>query len=237
MHNHLVDIEKIYQNHLLFYLYFHVKYHSMKASGFLLMMGFISLSLSAQNFEGEIIYQNVYQCKIPGLTDEKFTALMGTEQDYFMKGANYKSVMNGTLAQWQLYVPGENKLYTKMSNSDSAFWDDATINPDSVISFSLNKAVIKILGYTCDELILNCKSGTQKYYFNATLGIDPAKYVKHKYGNWYDYVSNSKSVPLKMEMDNAQFVMTSVAVEIKPSKLDNGIFQLPPGIQTGKSPY
>ena len=208
----------------------------MRIFSFLLMMGFTSLSLSAQNFEGEIVYQNVYQSKIAGLSDEKFTTLMGTEQDYFIKGANYKSVMNGTLAQWQLYVPGENKLYTKMSNSDSAFWDDAAINPDSVISFSLNKAAVKILGYTCDELILNCKSGTQKYYFNTALGIDPAKYMKHKYGNWYDYVLNSKSVPLKMEIDNAQFVMVSVAVEIKPSTLDNSIFQLPPGIQTFKNP-
>jgi len=208
----------------------------MRIFSFLLMMGFTSLSLSAQNFEGEIVYQNVYQSKIAGLSDEKFTTLMGTEQDYFIKGANYKSVMNGTLAQWQLYVPGENKLYTKMSNSDSAFWDDAAINPDSVISFSLNKAAVKILGYTCDELILNCKSGTQKYYFNTALGIDPAKYMKHKYGNWYDYVLNSKSVPLKMEIDNSQFVMVSVAVEIKPSTLDNSIFQLPPGIQTFKNP-
>jgi hypothetical protein len=48
---------------------------------------------------------------------------------------------------------------------------------------------------------------------------------------------NSKSVPLKIEIDNAQFVMISVAVEIKPSKLDNGIFLLPAGIKTDKSPY
>ena len=191
----------------------------MRVFGFLLMMGLISMSLSAQDFEGEIIYQNVYQSKMAGLSDEKFTTLMGTEQDYFIKGASYKSVINGTLAQWQLYVPGENKLYTKMSNSDSAFWDDAAVNPDSVISFSLNKAVVKILGYTCDEIILNCKSGTQKYYFNTSLGIDPAKFVKHKYGNWYDYVLNSKSVPLKIEMDNAQFVMVSVAVHRAGSRL------------------
>ena len=209
----------------------------MKVFGFLLMMCFISVSLFAQNFEGEIVYQNAYQSKMAGLTDEKFTTLMGTEQDFFIKGASYKSVINGSLAQWQLYVPGENKLYTKMANSDSAFWDDAATNPDSVISFSLNKSAVKILGYICDELILNCKSGTQKYYFNTKLGVDPTNYVKHRYGNWYDFVLNSKSVPLKMEMDNAQFVMISVAVDIKPSKLDNSIFQLPPGIQTAKSPY
>jgi hypothetical protein len=57
----------------------------MRTFGLLIMMAFIAMSLSAQNFEGEIVYQNSYQCKIPGLTDEKFTALMGTEQDFFYK--------------------------------------------------------------------------------------------------------------------------------------------------------
>ena len=173
----------------------------MKIFGLFIILGFVSMSLTAQNFEGEIIYQNAYQCKIPGLTDEKFTAFMGTEQDFFIKGSSYKSVINGTLAQWQIYIPAENKLYSKMSNSDSAIWDDATTNPDSVYSYNITKGAATILGYTCDELILICKSGTQKYYFNTSFGIDPAKYVNHKYGNWYDYVLNSKSVPLKMEIE------------------------------------
>ena len=28
----------------------------------------------------------------------------GTTQEYYIKGGNYKSVTNGTLVQWQLYI-------------------------------------------------------------------------------------------------------------------------------------
>jgi hypothetical protein len=124
-----------------------------------------------------------------------------------------------------------------MSNNDAALWIDAGINPDSVISEVLNKGVIDILGYKCDELILNCKSGTQKYYFNSKLAIDSKLFVNHKYGNWYSFISKSNAVPLKMEIDNAQFTATFTATEVKPEKLEASLFQLPAGIALAKSPY
>jgi hypothetical protein len=197
----------------------------------------ISTSSFAQNFEGEIIYQNSYKSKIPNLTDQKFTRLMGSTQDYFIKGSEYKSISNGAMLQWLLYVPSENKMYSKMSNSEAALWTDAGTNPDSVLSVVLNKNVTDILGYKCDELIFNCKSGTQKYYFSSKLSMDPKLYLHHKYGNWYTVLSKAKAVPLKMLIENAQFVMTSIAVEVKPAKLDDAIFQLPPGLKVVKSPY
>jgi len=189
-----------------------------------------------QTFEGEIVYQNVYKSKIPNLSDEKFTTLMGSTQDYFIKEAEYRSNANGTLLQWQIYVPADNRLYTKMSNSESALWNDAAINPDSINSVALNRKTVEILGYPCDELVLNCKTGIQKYYFNSKLSIDSKKYVNHKFGNWYTYVSNANAVPLKFEIDNAQFTLTATAIEVKPMKLDDRMFQLPNGIGTSKAP-
>jgi hypothetical protein len=209
----------------------------MKRIAYLLVSFILTTTSYAQNFEGEILYQNIFKSKIPSVTDEKFTSLMGATQDYFIKGDKYKSVSNGELLQWQIYIPTDNKMYTKMTNNDAAIWTDAGTNPDSVLSMVLNKGVIDILGYKCDELILNCKSGTQKFYFNSKLSIDPKLYVNHKYGNWYYIISKSNALPLKMEIDNAQFTWTSTAVEVKPGKLEAGIFQLPDGIKIEKSPY
>jgi hypothetical protein len=197
----------------------------------------IAITSYGQGFEGEVTYQSTYKSKIPSLTDEKFASLMGTTQNFFIKGDKYKSVLNGELLQWQLYVPADNKLFTKMANNEAALWTDAGTNPDSILSMVLNKNAIDILGYKCDELILNCKSGTQKYYFNKKLSIDPKLFVNHSFGNWYYFVSKSKAVPLKMEIDNAQFIMTSTAVKVNPGKLEDGIFQLPEGIKTGKIPF
>ncbi len=199
----------------------------MKFVTALLLSFFISLTVFGQSFEGEIIYQNAYKSKNPTITDDRLTSMMGSTEEYFIKGAAYKSVVNGSILQWQLYIPAENKLYTKMSNNASPISNDAAINDDSVISFTLNKLVIEILGYSCDELIFNSKSGIEKYYFSSKLSIDPKDYINHKFGNWYTYVTMAKSVPLKIEVENPQFSFVYIATEVKPMKLDDALFRLP----------
>ncbi len=76
-------------------------------------------------------------------------------------------------------------------------WNDGAVNPDSVLKTELNKEVVDILGYKCDELILTCKSGVQKYYFNSKLQIDPKLFENHKFGNWYQYLSTIKGSTVK----------------------------------------
>jgi hypothetical protein len=201
------------------------------------LITFSTLTVFGQNFEGKITYSNTYKNKNPQMTDQQWLSMMGGTQEYYIKGGNYKSVTNGTLMQWQLYVNSENKLYSKMSNSETVFWNDGLTNPDSLISVKLNKNVIKILGYECDELILTCKSGIQKYYFNSTLKVDVSLFENHKFGNWYDFLKESNSLPLKMIIDNAQFTMENIATEVKEMKLNEKDFQLPENTKTAKSPY
>ena len=184
-------------------------------------------SAFGQSFEGEIIYQSTYKSKNPTITDDRLTSMMGSTEDYFIKGAAYKSTVNGTLLEWQLYIPAENKLYTKMTNKSAAISSDAGINDDSVLSFVLNKEVTDILGYKCDELTLNSRSGIEKYYFSSKLSIDPKNFVNHKLGNWYDYVSIAKAVPLKIDVENPQFNVVYMATSVKPLKLDDSMFHLP----------
>jgi hypothetical protein len=196
-----------------------------------------TMTLFGQSFEGKVIYANTYKSKNPKMTDQQWISMMGSTQEYLIKGGDYKSIENGTLLQWQLYINKDNKLYNKMSNSETILWNDGSVNTDSVIKVQLNKGVSEILGYKCDELILTCKSGTQKYYFNSKLGVDTKLYINHKYGNWYDYLKKANSLPLKMIIDNQQFTMESIATEVKPMKLDTKTFELPSGIKTEKSPY
>ena len=122
---------------------------------------------SGQNFEGKITYKNEYKSKIPNVPNEQFASMMGTTWEYYIKEGNFKTTTDGTFFQWQLYINKDNKLYNKMSNSAAVLWNDGSVNPDEVIKSELNKGVITILGYQCDELILTCKSGVQKYYFNS----------------------------------------------------------------------
>lgn len=187
-------------------------------------------------FEGKITYQNTYKSKIPNATSEQFTAMMGSTQEYFIEGGKYKSVTNGSLSQWQLYVPSENRLYTKMSTSDTLLWTDGNSNPDEAVKYEIQKSAVEILGYKCDALVVQTKTGTITYYYNKKIKIDPELYKNHQYGNWAFLTGKSKSLPLKIEMETPQFTLVSEAVEIKEIELDSEFFDLPDA-PTKKSPY
>jgi len=93
------------------------------------------------------------------------------------------------------------------------------------------------LGYQCDELILTCKSGVQKYYFNSDLKVNTSLYQKLKFGNWYVIMSKTNGLPLKMIIESPQFSVESLATAVTPTKLEEKMFELPADSKTEKSPY
>lgn len=190
-----------------------------------------------QSFEGKILYNNTYKSKNPQLTDLQWSTMLGSTQEYFIKEGNYKSVLNGDFMQWQIYNNSENRLYNKMSNSDTVIWNDAAIQGDEVLKVEVNKNVIEILGYKCDEVILTCKSGIQKYYFNSSLSVNSELFTNHKFGNWFDYLSKSNAVPLKLSIDSAQCTIESIAITVVPMQLESKEFELPIGSKSEKSKY
>ncbi len=194
-------------------------------------------AVCGQNFEGTITYKNTYKSKMPNLTDQQFTSMMGDTQVYVIKGSNYKSRFNGKYYFWQLYINEDNKLYSKTSNSETIYWHDGSVNTDSVIKVEVNKGVTEILGYKCDEAVLTCKSGVQKYYYNSKLGVDISLYAKHLFGNWYDYLKVAKALPIKSVIENQHFIFMSIATEIKETHIDDQEFKLPENTKTAKSPY
>ena len=209
----------------------------MKKTITLLLVIFLTIYSFAQNFEGKIVYKNSYKSKMTAVSDDQFNAMMGSVQEYYIKEGDYKSVVNGSMFQWQLYVNTDNKLYTKMANAETLIWNDGAVNPDTVVKAAINKGVTEILGYKCDELILTCKSGVQKYYYSSKLSVDIKLFANHQFGNWYDFLSKSNALPLKSIIDNAQFVLESIATEVKPMKLEKTFFELPANTKTMKSPY
>lgn len=197
----------------------------------------INLNCFSQNFEGEITYSNSYKSNNPQLKDEQLNLMLGTIQNYLIKDGSYKSTVNGKLMQWQLYINKDNKLYNKMSNSEIVFWNDGSVQGDEIIKVEINKNVVEVLGYKCDEIVFTCKSGIQKYYYNSKIAVDAKLFINHKFGNWYDFLSKSGALPLKIIIENPQFTMTSIATEIKPLKLDAKDFMLSNDVKTEKSQY
>lgn len=179
-----------------------------------------------QHFEGEIIYSNHITSKMQNFTDEQLTAIMGTKQEYFIKGGNYKSLFNGQSIQMQLYDYTTNRMYNKTPKSDTLYWFDASTNTDTVISFEIKKDAEKILGYSCDAIVMKTQTGTTTIYYSSKYKIDSNLYTKHNYSNWAFYLSQTKALPLKTVVETNQFKLESTAVEIKPMNLGADYFNI-----------
>ncbi len=196
-----------------------------------------TVGVLAQTFEGKIVYQNTVKSKVKEMTDQQWIALLGTEQEYIIKKGNYKSISNGTMFQWQLYLNNENKIYNKLAASNSAFWLDASQAAETITKIEVVKNAAEVIGYSCDMVVITTPTATEKYYYNIKFAVDPSLFVNHKYGNWADFVAKSKSLPLKIVIDNSQFILQSEAKSIKASKVPDDVFELPAGMQITKSPY
>ena len=205
---------------------------------YLLLLAVIcTITVDAQSFEGKITYANTYKSKHPQMSDVQWATMLGSTQDYFIKGGNYRSDTNGTMMQWILFINKDNKLYSKLANSETIMYNDVTAQGDEIYESELNKNAATILGYACDELILTCKNGTQKYYFNAAIAVDPKDYINHKLGNFYDFISKSKALPLKSTIETQLFSIESTATSVTKMNLEDSKFLLPAGAKIEKSPY
>ncbi len=181
----------------------------------------------AQPFEGTITYSNAYKSKAPQVTDEQLNSMMGTNQEYYIKGSDYKSVFNGSSLKMQLYRGVENKSYTLTAKSDSLYWQDFSKNKDAATKFEFQKDKETIMGIDCDVLIIYTEKSKIYSYYNKKYRVNPELYKGHQCGNWYYIISKTKALPLKTVYEDDQFILTSTAVKITPARLGDDIFAIP----------
>ncbi|UOY08888.1 hypothetical protein L0P88_10115 [Muricauda sp. SCSIO 64092] len=184
-------------------------------------------TLIGQEFEGKIIYKNTYESNTKGVSDNQLNSLMGTIQEYVIKGGNYKSSVNGSFNQYQLYRSEENRIYNKFSNAEALFWSDASIEGEKILSIDVKEDQETILGVSCDKLIMKTTKGSYIYFYSSKYPINPTLFREHIFGNWYEFVKRAKSVPLKIIMNTLEFKSISVAIKLESLEVDSSFFDIP----------
>lgn len=192
-----------------------------------ILFGLSNLLLS-QSFEGEVVFTVSYKIKSSKISQEQTAKLFGTKQNYFIKQGNTKSVTNG-IVQWQLYISKENKLYSKIKDSTDVYWTKASLENEIILKHEIIKNADTILGYICDEVIIYTKNKIYRNFYSSKLPIDPNLFKDDKMYVWYQYLLIAKALSLKTIIETPQLTAVSVAVKVKPMKLDNNIFELPKG--------
>jgi len=188
-----------------------------------------------QNFEGKIIYSNHFTSKMKNITNGQLDTIIGTMEEYFIKGGNYKLFLNGQSVKMKLYDYKTNRIYNKTFKTDTLFWFDASVNTDEVTSFEIKKNAEIILGNQCDAIVMKTRTGTSVIYYSSRYKVDSKIYRNHNYSNWAFYVTKTESLPLKTVIETSQFKMESTAVEINPMKLEAIYFDIDSEIPVKKS--
>ena len=192
----------------------------------LLILLLTPMTAYCQNFEGTITYANTYKSNSTNVTNEQLSRMMGSQEEYSIKGNNYKSVVNGTYMQMQLYIGSENRSYTLTAASDTMYWEDYGINEDAATKYEIKKNAATIDGLFCDELIAHAPKSTTYVFYNRKYSVDPELFKRHTAGNWYYIISKTKSLPLKTVYETEQFTMTNTATKITPGKLSDKVFKI-----------
>jgi hypothetical protein len=184
-----------------------------------------------KEFEGIIDYKLVVKNPMPELmSDSLWIARVGktiSNHKYYYKGSNYKNVIDKK--QLQIYKPKSNQIYNYTIEKDTVFTNILNANKsiDSLRSIEKSDKTELILGYECQELIIKTKLTETTYYYSRELNIPSVNYINHHYGNWYEYLKETNSLPLKIIVKNKFLFMEMTAINLESKELNIDEFKLP----------
>lgn len=210
---------------------------------FTLLVAFVSTYSFSQNFEGVLSYSMDFelldQLKQMGVTKEVLAEKMKKENSFSKtincsyKNQNYliEMIDNGTRS---IYLGEDNTIYTRGKNEDLVVAIDAGIDLENLMFGTKAKIENKetdvvILGKKCNKVVITGKAGVSEYYYNSDfLKIDPELYKNHKYDMWYEFLSISKSLPLRIVKEvKGMMKIKMELINYKEEEIDVENFILP----------
>jgi len=187
----------------------------------------ISASLRAQNFEGQITYHVDFKSFDEKVPDSSLAMVFGNNLEFFTRNGNILILSNGTHLNWSLFNKKFDRFFYKNSDSDTIIAIDIHQNGETILSKSFVKNADTILGYPCDEILFQYADSEERYFYNSSIKINPYSFKNYTLGNFYDYLSLSGSIPLKVITKSAQFKSVKTALKIKPLTMQDKDFLLP----------
>ena len=85
-----------------------------------------------------------------------------------------------------------------------------------------------ILGYSCKRITFELNDIKYTYYYSNDIYVDNKLFTEHNFGKWNKIVEITKSIPLKVIVENDIFIMESIAIDVRRGKVNKRLFNLPP---------
>ena len=184
-------------------------------------------SFSQEYFEGILKFKIQIKDKTGQMSEDQAKQFIGTEQTYFLKGNQYKSIYNGLL-EMTGYHNGKDTLFMKMKGSNDLTYSLTSIEEEKVVSYEFKETNLVLLGYKCELLVVRTDKGFHKYYFNRKIKLNPEDYKNHKAGLWHFFLEKTGgAISLKTSADLFDSNNSIEVISIERKTLDNSTFKKP----------
>ena len=198
---------------------------------------FVIKSQSQESFEGIIQYRNMFKSKVDSISNEALLKAYGEQTKYLLsKDGDYINLFKGSYITIQLYKKDELKLYTLLTKRDTIFYNDVRQELGTLKELSIKSVKEEsILGYPCKIRKFELNDIKYTYYYSDDIYVDKSLFNDHNFGKWNEIIEITKSIPLKVIIENNIFTMESIATSVKKGKVDKRLFNLPPNSPTKKA--
>lgn len=200
----------------------------------LVICSFFGTGLTAQKeFEGVIKYKHVVTPKDKGYDVNYDYSALGKKSEYYYKKGNYKFVNHDAFFAGDLFRAAEVVNYLPLSKSDTAYRIDGTVTDMDVMDVEVKDYEEKILGHSCVVVILKLIPSGQdgpvsyrRYYCSKDFPVNP-EHFKNCKGNAYNVIyEKSQSLPLRIEFEWPDRIITWEAYEAKAQKVSSKLFEI-----------
>jgi hypothetical protein len=163
---------------------------------------------SNKEFEGIITYKTTIVLKEKGLDIDELYNVFGRERLYYFKAGQFKWMPKDVKLEYEIFNPTVSKklIVDKYHSSDTLFYKDMNIIPDSVISVKKSKQKT-ILNIVCNSAVFTVMDENKSrlfrtiYYPVATLTYANLYYEQFKAMGQSFIARYANAIPLRMELD------------------------------------
>ncbi|MES2575216.1 MAG: hypothetical protein V4572_09745 [Bacteroidota bacterium] len=197
----------------------------------LLIVSNSCLSQKIKEFEGKISYTHLVT-KIDSLYNvQDDYNYMGTTSEFFYKEGKYKWVNNKAYIEMEVFNNLKANSYLKFSENDTILRLKSDELNETVIDYTIIKNGDKILGHTCDVLVIKAGSNgntwERRYSFANEYKINPASFNNYKFNSTDIIYSRINALPLKIELIFKNRKVSYIATKVEKIPVSNNIFDFP----------
>ena len=184
-------------------------------------------------FEGFIKYDHKITAKDSSYNVEYDYAALGRHSEFYYKSGNTKFANQDAYFKADLFRSKDYMDYLLFNNSDTVLCLDARKSDVEVLEFDVKESADTILNYSCNLLTIKLKPvdrdapiSYRRYYYSKKLAVNPDHFKGCK-GNCYDLIyAQMQAVPLKIEFEWPNKIVTWQASEIVQQPLKDEVFEV-----------